>query len=165
LPEGLQINPEPAPTRSHSRRAKGECGQRLARNIERVLEEIRSAVDSPQLEVVPLDAGAGDVSEVVMSDAGAAEVTAEPSPFDGDSAWSLLCAVPDFAPSDLKELSSASSALDQHPEMQSIAFVAAITRAKLTMNGISSWSKPDAPIEIGAGDLLILLKSALHGVH
>ena len=98
-----------------------------------------------------------------MSDAGAAEVTAEPSTFDGDSAWSLLCAVPDFAPSDLKELSSA-SALDQHPEMQSIALVAAITRAKLTMNGISSWSKPDAPNEIGAGDLLILLKNALHGV-
>ena len=118
-------------------------------------------MDPPQLEVAPLDAGAGDVAEVVISDAGAAEVTAEPSQMDGESAWGLLCPVPEFSPSDLQELTAA---LDQHAEMQSIALVAAITRAKLTLSGISPWTAPDAPLEIGAGDLVVLLRSALRGV-
>ena len=187
----LPVTPEPAPTRdwSYSRQTKGECGIRIGFLLDRVLheirntvfedestweepefpyelansvlEELRSSVDPPLKESVTLDAGAGDVAEVVISDAGASEVTAEPSQLDGDSAWSLLCAVPDFAPSDLEELASA---LDQHPEMHSIGLVAAIGRAKLTMSGISSWSKPDEPITIGAGDLLVLLRSALRGV-
>ena len=139
---------------------------KLHRSTDALLEEIRlgPSVDPPT-EVCDLDAGAGgnEVLPVAVEEvAGAASTIAtEPSPLDGDSAWSLLCAVPDFAPSDLEELSSA---LDQHPEMHSIALVAAITRAKLTLSNVSSWTAPDAPLEIGAGDLVVLLRSALRGV-
>ena len=91
----------------------------------------------------------------------ASKLTAEPSQLDGDSAWGLLCPVPEFSPADLQELVSA---LDQHAEMASISLVAAITRAKLTLRGISPWTAPDAPLQIGAGDLVVLLRSALRGV-
>ena len=137
---------------------------KLHRSLDALLEAIKTeSLVVPRLEVAPLVGADDEVLPVVVEEvAGAAStITAEPSPFDGDSAWSLLCAVPDFSPCDLEELASA---LDQHSELQGIALVAAITRAKLTLSGISSWTKPDEPIEIGAGDLLVLLRSALRGV-
>ena len=38
-PEPMTIAPAPE-TKSHSRKAKGECGQRIGRKIDRLLEEI-----------------------------------------------------------------------------------------------------------------------------
>ena len=194
LRETHGITPEPAPTRnwSYRRKAKGECGQRLAFNIDNVLREIRnpvfedergwqepefpyelansvlkeiradSSVDPPS-EVAPLVGADEEVATVVFEEeAGAAStLTTEPSQLN-ESAWGLLCdGIEDFSPSDLQELKSA---LDANSELNAIALVASIGRAKAVLGGISPWTAPDAPLEIGAGDLVVLLRSALRGI-
>ncbi len=101
------------------------------------------------------------VAQAISTTAVVGGDTAGPSPF-GETAWGLLCdGAEDFSPSDLQELKSAT---DAHAELRSIAMVAAIGRAKVTMGGISPWTAPDAPVEIAAGDLLLLLRSALKGI-
>ena len=102
------------------------------------------------------------VAQAISNTAVVGVDTAGPSPLLGETAWGLLCdGVEDFSPSDLQELKSA---MDSHAELRSIAMVAAIGRAKVTMGGISPWTAPDAPVEIAAGDLLLLLRSALKGI-
>ena len=92
-------------------------------------EDEQPTVDPPA-EVCDLDAGGNEVLPVVIEEvagqtplqsngtdqfgsglAGAVELnrseaastlTAEPSQLDGDSAWGLLCPVPEFSPADLQ---------------------------------------------------------------
>ena len=73
----------------------------------------------------------------------------------------MLCGVEDFSPSDLQELTQA---LDATPELNAIALVASIGRAKAVLGGVSPWAAPDQPVEVAVSDLLVLLRTALKRV-
>jgi hypothetical protein len=136
---------------------------KVERSTDALLEAIKAeSLVVPRIEVAPL-VGADEVAEVVVEEvAGAASTIAtEPSPLN-ESAWGLLCdGIEDFSPGDLQELASA---LDSNSQLNAIALVASIGRAKSVLGGISPWTATDAPITIGAGDLVVLLRSALRGV-
>ena len=114
------------------------------------------------MEVCGLDAGAGGEEVEAVVDTGALPAAAEPSPI-GDSAWGLIVGdgLEQFSPDDLSELVAA---LDSRPSLESIALVASITRTKLAMEQISTLTAVDQPIEVAAGDLLMLLRTALKRV-
>ena len=86
-----------------------------------------------------------------------------PAPEEGEpTAWGLLCdQIEDFSPSDLETLKAA---IDANPELAAIALVASIGRAKAVLSGVNPFASPDQPVTVAVGDLLLLLRSALHGV-
>ena len=170
----VQAEPTP-PVRKRRRAPRGtKCPAWIEKDLDALIWETVHFEDDtqpepsvdPPVEVSDLDAGAGGdevMPVVVQEEPGATPMTAaaDPSPL-GDSAWGLLCdGVEDFSPSDLQSLSDA---LAQHSELNAIALVAAIGRAKVTMGGISPWVEPEAPVSIAAGDLLVLLRTALKRV-
>ena len=85
------------------------------------------------------------------------------APEEGEpTAWGLLCdEVENFSPSDLQTLKAA---IDANPELNAIAFVASIGRAKAVLSGINPFASPDEPVTVAVGDLLLLLRSVLSGV-
>ena len=100
---------------------------------------------------------------VVLDLLDAATRKRSPAPEKGQpTAWGLLCdEVEDFTPADLQELKAA---IDANPELNAIALIASIGRAKAVLSGVNPFASPDEPVTVAVGDLLLLLRSALRGM-
>jgi hypothetical protein len=111
--------------------------------------------DPPACEAVPRGAGPG---AGVVEPSGALAPTPCPSQLELDgSAWDRLVAA-NIAPGDLGELIEL---LEVNPTVRSTALMFALARSRELLEQVASSAPIDAPLTIGAADLIVLTRAAM----
>ena len=77
------------------------------------------------------------------------------------SAWALCVGVTDFIPATLVDLVDA---MDNIPNLEAAAMVAAITHASYVMRDVDKMAAPGDSVSLPVGDLLVLLRAAMKRV-
>ena len=104
-----------------------------------------------------------EVMPVVVEDAGADSPSTDPSPPDWrefqESAWGRLTATIDGGqPESLGELIDA---LNESPELRSAALLRSMERFRECLDGLPSDTPLEAPQELPAGDVLVLVRAVM----